>query len=62
MTTTVPVSGVWLRKTAGRDGAVTVAVEVDGEWRAVITETVDDGPVSHIVEAAGILAAPKDEL
>ncbi len=55
----VPVTGVWLRATTS--GQLTVLVEVGGVWRQVIDD-VCDGPISHIVETPGILAAPVDDL
>jgi hypothetical protein len=54
----VPVTGVWLRKTTS--GLLEVLVETDGVWRLVVEEICDDGPISHIVEPAGILGAPAD--
>lgn len=55
----VAVTGIWLQKNAGPNGALTVLAEVHGEWRVVITETADDGPISHIVEPAGIVRSPR---
>jgi hypothetical protein len=55
----VPVTGVWLQKaTAHNGGQLRVLVEIDGQWREVITEVADDGPISHIVEPSGMMAAP----
>lgn len=34
-----------------------VRAEINNEWHTVITE-VDDGPISHIVEEAGMKKAP----
>ncbi len=57
------VTGVWLRKaTAHNGGQIEVLVELDGKWRKVIVDRADDGPISHIVETAGILRAPVDDL
>jgi hypothetical protein len=50
----VPITGLWLRREG--DDAV-VLVEVDGEWRKVITERFD-GAFSHIAESTYILDAP----
>jgi hypothetical protein len=58
----VVVTGLWLRKDAGNRGALEVLLEIDGQWRKAIAETADDGPISHIVEPAGILTAPLDDL
>lgn len=53
------ITGIWLQKATEHNGnALTVLAEVDGVWRVVITEVADDGPISHIVEPAGIERAP----
>lgn len=55
----LPIGGVWLQKSTGHNGnEIRVLAEVDGVWRVVITEVADDGPISHIVEPAGIERAP----
>jgi hypothetical protein len=56
----VQVTGIWLQKDTEHNGnGIRVLAEVDGEWRVIITETSDDGPISHIVEPAGIQRSPK---
>jgi hypothetical protein len=50
----VPITGLWLRREG--DDAVAL-VEVNGEWRKVITERLD-GAFSHIAEQSGILKSP----
>jgi hypothetical protein len=57
---TIEVSGVWLRQ---KGGETQVLVEVNGEWRLAIRETVDE-LLSHIVEPLGIAMAPveRDEM
>lgn len=58
-----PVTGVWLRKASAYNGGrLEVLVEVGGVWRRVIDDRADDGPISHIVEPAGIRKAPVDDL
>ena len=58
---TVAVSGVWLQKhPANLGNHIEVLVEVDGEWRRLGKWINDDGPISHIVEAAGIRDAAAD--
>jgi hypothetical protein len=58
----VNITGIWLQKDTEYNGSgLRVLAEVDGEWRTVITETADDGPISHIVEPAGIERSPKWE-
>lgn len=53
------VTGIWLQKDTEHNGnGLRVLAEVDGQWRQVITETSDDGPISHIVEPAGIMCSP----
>jgi hypothetical protein len=57
---TVPVSGLWL-SISGMN--VDVYLETEGAWRwpiheEVVLEEGGIGPVSHIVEPAGILGAP----
>lgn len=60
----VPVMGIWLRKSPDHyAGRIEVLAEVDGEWRQVIAyPNPHDGPISHIVEPAGIRSAPPDDL
>jgi len=53
MRDTVAISAVQLFRLG--DHAI-VRVEVDGEWREVISERID-GSFSHIAEVAGIRAA-----
>lgn len=48
-------TGIWLRRIGNE---VQVLAELDGEWRLVVTEPLD-GHFSHIVEEAGMKAAPK---
>lgn len=52
----VLISGVWCRRI---DNNVEVLVEVDGEWRLIITEPADSN-FGHIVEPLGIMSSPKD--
>lgn len=55
----IPITGIWLQKATAHNGnTLTVLAEVDGVWRKVITEVADDGPISHIVEPAGIEQSP----
>ncbi len=62
-------TGVWLR-TGNPDPRypnlkkLEVLVEIDGEWRVVITDHVPPfaAEVSHIAEGAGIEKAPLDPL
>lgn len=55
----VNVTGIWLQKDTEHNGnGLRVLAEVNGEWRTVIIETADDGPISHIVEPAGIERSP----
>lgn len=57
---TVVVTAVWLQKTPAELGhRLRVLVEIDGVWRCVLTETADDGPISHCVHAAGMVHAPQ---
>jgi hypothetical protein len=60
----VSVTGIWLRKSPDHyDGRVEVLAEVDGQWRKAIEyPNPHDGPISHIVEPAGIRNAPPDDL
>lgn len=53
----IEISGVWLRKI---DRELQVCVEVDGQWKRVLTDHCE-GPISHIVETSGIRKAPADE-
>lgn len=60
----VHVEGVWLRTVGGQ---VQVLVEIDGQWRLLIQETVAecDGKlchISHIIEPTGILTSPLDKV
>lgn len=59
----IVIGGVWLRQTvdAGGPKDIEVLVEVDGKWRLCITEH-PHGPVSHIIEPAGIAQSPLDPL
>lgn len=52
----VAITGLWLRR---RDDNAEALVELDGEWRKVITERYD-GAFSHIAEPSGIRNAPVD--
>lgn len=52
----VSISGIWCRKIGHN---VEVLVEIEGEWRLVITEPVDNN-FGHIVEPCGMLSSPKD--
>lgn len=54
----VPVTGIWLRRIGSE---IHVLAELDGEWRLVIVDT-PDGPISHIVEPAGMLQSPIDRI
>lgn len=58
--TTIEIRGVWLLKgTAHLGNKLTVLVQLaDGTYREAIAEVADDGPISHYVHPAGILAAP----
>ncbi|MFE7868832.1 hypothetical protein ACFUYE_00570 [Micromonospora humida] len=60
---TIEIKGVWLIKsTAGTGNRLEVLVEtIDGQHHVAITETADDGPISHYVHPAGIAAAPVRE-
>lgn len=62
----VEVSGIWIRKRGLGDNAhVEVLAEVGDEFRRIFRQRVDsftDGEVSHIVEDAGIVNAPPDDL
>lgn len=51
------VSGVWLR---AEGDTIIVSVEIDGRWKRVIEEH-REGPMSHMVEVAGMESAPLDE-
>lgn len=54
----VQVTGVWLQKATAHNGnRLRVLVEFDGAWHEAISETADDGPISHIVEPGGLRAA-----
>jgi hypothetical protein len=58
---TVPVGGVWLtKKPEHLGGDIQLQVEIDGEWRLLGTWANDDGPISHIIEPAGIRSATGD--
>jgi len=55
----VPITGVWLLKATKNTGSgLRVLVQVEGQWREVITEVADEGPISHTVHPAGILDSP----
>lgn len=58
---TIEVGGVWLTTRTDDRGRrqVVVSVEVDREWRRCVVE-LDDGPISHIIEPAGVRTAPRD--
>ncbi len=57
---TMPISGVWLRRSGGR---IQLLVEYEGEWRLVNDEPDDEGcPISHITECEGINLSPPDPL
>lgn len=71
----VVITGVWLRttknypredRTAGESNnestEIEVLVEINGKWRKVVDEidTVGSGPISHIVETAGIVKSQRD--
>ncbi|WP_146605828.1 hypothetical protein [Micromonospora craterilacus] len=62
--TTTPIKGVWLIKDTAHNGnQIEVLVELpDGTLRTAISETADDGPISHYVHPSGILRAPVHEL
>jgi hypothetical protein len=53
------VTALWLTREHREDqpGKLTVLFEVDGQWHTAIEET-DDGPISHIIEEAGMEGAP----
>ena len=55
----IAITGVWLRRF--RDH-IEVLIERGGVWYQVMEETNADGPISHIVEPAGMLKAPVDKL
>ncbi|WBB94209.1 hypothetical protein [Verrucosispora sp. WMMC514] len=57
---TIEIKGVWLVKDTAHNGnGLEVLVELpDGTLRTAITDTADDGPISHYVHPAGILNAP----
>jgi hypothetical protein len=58
---TVEIRGVWLIKATAHNGnRLQVVVELaDGTTRLAIAEIADDGPISHYVHPAGIVAAPE---
>jgi hypothetical protein len=64
MMSQVPVTGLWLRKATDHSGGqIEVLLELpDGGWRKVIDTPSRGGPISHIVEVAGIRQAPPDDL
>lgn len=56
----IPISGVWLMRRGGENdpkAAVEVYVEVEGQWRHVITESLNSN-FSHCVSAFGIEGSP----
>ncbi|MFY1595470.1 hypothetical protein [Micromonospora sp. WMMD737] len=57
---TIEIKGVWLIKDTAHNGnRLEVLVELtDGTLRTAITDTADDGPISHYVHPTGILNAP----
>lgn len=62
---TISIGGVWVRN--NDEGQVEVLLEVEGVWRKVYVESwqvldPEENLVSHIVEPAGILRAPEDDL
>lgn len=69
MKTPITTTGVWLR-TGSPDPRypnlkkLEVLVEIDGEWRVVITDHVPpfEAEVSHIAEGGGMLNAPRDPI
>lgn len=54
----VEITGVWLRSVGD---TLYVSVEMDGEWRTVITEG-REGSMSHICESSGMRRAKPDPL
>lgn len=60
---TIEIKGVWLIKSTANNGnGLEVLIELpDGTHRVAISETADDGPISHYVHPAGILHAPVRE-
>jgi hypothetical protein len=73
----VVITGVWLRstknypredRTAGESNNEStdweVLVEINGKWRKILMEmdSLGSGPCSHIVETAGIVSSPLDDL
>lgn len=57
---TIEIRGVWLLKATAHNGnRLQVVVELaDGSKHLAISEVADDGPISHYVHPAGIVAAP----
>jgi hypothetical protein len=57
---TAAIRGVWLTKSFAHLGnQLQVLVEdAHGQYRLIIDERADDGPISHYVHPAGIAAAP----
>lgn len=57
---TIDIRGVWLIKDTAHNGSrLQVLVETaDRQHHLVIDETSDDGPISHYVHPAGIIAGP----
>ena len=71
MTDSVVITGVWLRTTkfpesdiSGETTKIEVLVEVNDGWRCVVSEidALGSGPISYIVEPAGIAKAPLDTI
>ncbi|MFI6266143.1 hypothetical protein [Micromonospora sp. NPDC051006] len=60
---TIEIKGVWLTKSTAHNGnGIEVLVELaDGTHHVAISETADDGPISHYVHPSGILKAPVRE-
>lgn len=61
----IPITGVWLHSVSvtnvrGTFNYVAVSIEVDGEWRRVVTELLSP-PISHVIEVAGLRHAPRDD-
>ncbi|MEU4590059.1 hypothetical protein [Micromonospora aurantiaca (nom. illeg.)] len=60
---TIEIKGVWLTKDTAHNGnRLEVLVETaDGKHHIAITDTADDGPISHYVHPSGIASAPVRE-
>jgi hypothetical protein len=58
----VRITGIWVHRAFEHlGGELAVSVEINGMWHA-IGKWPPHGPISHIIEPAGILRAPLDEL